>query len=53
MYMAMLYGDMLHRMTTAHEVLFMYCVRTAAVVILLIICILIYDMVHRGNPQHS
>ena len=53
MYMAMLYGDMLHRMTTAHEVLFMYCVRTAAVVILPIICILIYDMVHRRNPQHS
>lgn len=53
MYMAMLYGDMLHRMTTAHEVLFMYCVRTAAVVILPIICILIYDMVHRRNTQHS
>lgn len=53
MYMAMLYGDMLHRMTTAHEVLLMYCVRTAAVVILPIICILIYDMVHRRNPQHS
>lgn len=52
MYMAMLYGDMLHRMTTAHEVLLMYCVRTAAV-ILPIICILIYDMVHRRNPQHS
>ncbi len=43
MYMAMLYGDMLHRMTTAHEVLLMYCVRTAAVVILPLICILIYD----------
>lgn len=52
MYMAMLYGDMLHRMTTAHEVLLMYCVRTAAV-ILPIICILIYDMVHSRNPQHS
>lgn len=49
MYMAMLYGDMLHQMTTAHEVLLMYCVRTAAVVILPLICIFIYDMVRRKN----
>lgn len=49
MYMAMLYGDMLHRMSTAHEVLFMYCVRTILVVILPLICIFIYDMVRRRN----
>lgn len=47
MYMAMMYGNMLHRMTTAREALFMYCVRTAAVVILLLICIFIYNMVRR------
>ena len=49
MYMAMLYGDMLHRMSTAHEMLLMYCMRTAAVVILPLICILIYGRVRRKS----